>query len=116
MPSELKAIVAYPGNKRKAAKIHKRHKQSAKECHMSYSAFARSCMNNHSSESFYNIIITSDHWKAWEKIAGYLGWDVPESTERGLLSEGHWKAFCDFIRHPKKTRECYMIEREKYES
>jgi len=45
MPTEFAARVSYPGTKKQAEKAYKKHKKSADQLGMSYSAFARKCMD-----------------------------------------------------------------------
>jgi len=47
--------------------------------------------------TYYSTIIKSDIWHEWTKHQEkVMEWDVWESIECNLLSEGHWKAFCEW--------------------
>lgn len=62
-------------------------------------------------ETFYMTVITSPQWRAWEKEVArrmkehaekgsklFTGvWDVDESRELDLLSQGHFQDFIKFI-------------------
>ena len=49
--------------------------------------------------SFWATIIESEEWKAWKKFNNNQNWDWAECEELGIMSEGHFKAFIDFIKN-----------------
>jgi hypothetical protein len=51
--------------------------------------------------TFYRAVVRSPEWQEWNKYAYKRGWDWDESTECGLLSEEHFKAFLDWVRESK---------------
>lgn len=46
--------------------------------------------------TFYDAVVQSPQWQAWEKVAQGRGWDVDESRETGWLSQKHFQAFLEF--------------------
>lgn len=48
--------------------------------------------------TFYETVVHSPQWQAWEKVAHEHGFDWHESTEIGALSPKHFQAFLDWVK------------------
>ena len=48
--------------------------------------------------TFYETVVHSDEWQAWNKVAHTYGFDWQESTEIGALSPEHFEAFLKWVR------------------
>ncbi len=50
-------------------------------------------------ESYYRTLIDSPQWQLWvKKNEEAPRWDVYESMELGIISEGHLQAFFNFVK------------------
>lgn len=58
--------------------------------------------------TFYQTIVSSKEWQAWEKVAYEKGFDWSESTECGWLSPKHFKEFLKFTNRLPLTRRDIM--------
>lgn len=62
------------------------------------------CPDGHS--SFWKTVIESKEWKAWKehnfKISEHGNYDWPECEELGIMSEGHWGEFVEFLKNYEK--------------
>lgn len=57
--------------------------------------------------TYYDTIVSSPAWQAWEKVAHERGFDWHESVECGWLSQKHFAAFLKWYKH-----ECSDLKSE----
>ena len=62
--------------------------------HYYYNAPCPGCPEGHA--SMWKSLVESPQWLQWEKVANKRGWDVDESRECGIMSNGHLQDFLLF--------------------
>ena len=64
-----------------------------------HTCYWSACVGCNGHSSIHKTLVESPEWRKWYKYASenHL-YDVDETMELGIMSEGHWKDFLKFVK------------------